>query len=72
MPHIVKIKDVIDETPTIKTFKFEWDSQKYGIPNPGEFLMLWNFKDEKPMSISNISPDELSVTVKNIGTFTSR
>ena len=71
-PQIVEIKEIIEETPTIKTFKFDWDSDKFGLPNPGEFLMLWNFKDEKPMSISNIASGELSVTVKNIGEFTSQ
>lgn len=71
-PQIVEIKEVIEETPTIKTFRFDWDAEKYGRPNPGEFLMIWNFSDEKPMSISNISKSELSITVKNIGPFTSQ
>ena len=72
MPHIVKINDIVDETPTIKTFRFKWDSGKYGVPNPGEFLMVWNFEDEKPMSISGIYDDEISISVKNIGSFTSQ
>ena len=72
MPHIVKINDIVDETPTIKTFRFKWDSGKYGVPNPGEFLMVWNFEDEKPMSISGIYDDEISISIKNIGSFTSQ
>ncbi len=72
MPHIVKIKDVVVETPTIKTFKFDWDFDKYGVPNPGEFLMVWNFEDEKPMSISGICDDGISISVKDIGSFTSQ
>lgn len=67
-PKAVKIKEIIDETPTIKTFKFDSDI----AANPGEFLMVWNVSDEKPMSISNIGENELSITVKNIGDFTSK
>ena len=66
-PEAVLIKEIIDETPTIKTFKFATDIKA----NPGEFLMVWNVSDEKPMSISNIGDGELSITVKNIGEFTS-
>ncbi|MBE6510567.1 MAG: dihydroorotate dehydrogenase electron transfer subunit [Methanobrevibacter millerae] len=67
-PQIVEISEIIEETPTIKTFKFNTDIEA----NPGEFLMVWNFSDEKPMSISNISDGELSISVKNIGEFTSQ
>ena len=71
-PKIVEITDIIEETPTIKTFKFDWDYETLGKPNPGEFLMVWNFKNEKPMSIAQINDDELAITVKNIGEFTSQ
>ena len=71
-PKIVEITDIIDETPTIKTFKFNWDMDKLGTPNPGEFVMIWNFKNEKPMSIAQINDNELAITVKNIGEFTSQ
>ena len=71
-PVIVKIKEITQETPTIKTFVFDWDMQKYGTPNPGEFVMVWNFKNEKPMSISRISDNEMAITVKNIGEFTAQ
>ncbi len=72
VPQIVTIKEIIEETPTIKTFKFDWDFEKYGKPNPGEFVMVWNFNNEKPMSISQINDNELTITVKNIGEFTSQ
>ena len=72
IPQIVKIKEIIEETPTIKTFKFDWDFEKFKKPNPGEFLMVWNFNNEKPMSISHINDNELAITVKNIGEFTSQ
>lgn len=71
VPQIVEIKEIIDETPSIKTFVFDWDMEKYGTPNPGEFLMVWNFNNEKPMSISKINNNELAITVKNIGEFTN-
>ena len=71
-PKIVEITDIIDETPTIKTFKFDWDMKTLGRPNPGEFVMVWNFKNEKPMSIAQINDNELAITVKNIGEFTSQ
>jgi dihydroorotate dehydrogenase electron transfer subunit len=34
--------------------------------------MVWNFNNEKPMSISQINDNELAITVKNIGEFTSQ
>ncbi len=71
-PKIVEITEIIDETPTIKTFKFDWDYETLGKPNPGEFVMVWNFKNEKPMSIAQINDDQLAITVKNIGEFTSQ
>ena len=71
-PKIVEIKEIVTETPTIKTFKFDWDFETLGKPNPGEFLMIWNFNNEKPMSISQINDDELAISVKNIGEFTSQ
>ena len=67
-PQIVEIKEIITQTPTIKTFKFDWD---YKV-NPGEFVMVWNYKNEKPMSVSHISDGEIGITVKNIGEFTSQ
>ena len=71
-PKIVKITEIIEETPTIKTFKFDWDFEELGKPNPGEFIMVWNFRNEKPMSIAQINDNELAITVKNIGEFTSQ
>lgn len=73
VPQVVEIKEIKEETPTIKTFTFDWDMDKYGIPNPGEFVMVWNFENEKPMSISKIDPadNKLAITVKNIGEFTN-
>ena len=71
-PKIVEIKEIRDETPTIRTFVFDWDMDELGRPNPGEFVMVWNFKNEKPMSIAQINDNELAISVKNIGEFTSQ
>ena len=37
VPQIVEINEIIEETPTIKTFIFDWDVDKFGVPSPGEF-----------------------------------
>lgn len=73
VPVIVEIDKIIEETPTIKTFIFNWDMKKYGIPKPGEFVMVWNFENEKPMSISIIDEDksQLAISVKDVGEFTN-
>ena len=49
VPNIVKIKEIIQDTETVKTFIFEW---KVKDEVPGHFMMMWNYQDEKPMSIS--------------------
>jgi dihydroorotate dehydrogenase electron transfer subunit len=72
---ILKIKNIIINTQTIKTFIFDWE-MKREIPKPGQFMMVWNFNglsDEKPMSISKIDLDneEIRITVKNVGKFTN-
>ncbi|MBX7075979.1 MAG: dihydroorotate dehydrogenase electron transfer subunit [Methanobacteriaceae archaeon] len=71
-PKVLEIKEIIEETPTIKTFLFDWDMKGEDIPYPGQFLMVWNFKDEKPMSISHmdVKNGEIGFTVKAIGPFT--
>lgn len=68
-PQVSKIKEIIKETPTINTLKLKWEGE---TPKPGQFFMVWNFKDEKPMSISHINnkTQEVGITVKNIGPFT--
>jgi len=39
-------------------------------PRPGQFIMVWNGSDEKPMAVTRISQEELSITVKKVGPFT--
>ncbi|MCC7553634.1 MAG: dihydroorotate dehydrogenase electron transfer subunit [Methanobacteriaceae archaeon] len=72
VPNVLKIRDIIYETPSVKTFIFDWDMKINGIPKPGEFVMVWNFKNEKPMAVSFIDKfnNKIGITVKNVGEFT--
>ena len=69
IPQVIKIKRIIQESPTVKTFIFPWE---FTGEIPGQFMMLWNFQDEKPMSISSINPvnNEMGISVKMVGPFT--
>ena len=69
IPQVVEIKRVIQETDTVKTFIFNWPVHD---EVPGQFMMLWNFKDEKPMSMSLIDPvnNEIGFTIRKVGEFT--
>jgi dihydroorotate dehydrogenase electron transfer subunit len=40
------------------------------LPRPGQFIMVWNGSDEKPMAVTRISEEELFITVKKVGPFT--
>jgi dihydroorotate dehydrogenase electron transfer subunit len=71
VPKIVKIKRVITESSTVKTYIFDWE-----VTNeiPGHFMMVWNFKDEKPMSLSLVDPfkKEIGISIRNVGEFTDQ
>jgi len=68
MYRVVEIKEIVDETPTIKTFFFEDNSD----PKPGQFYMIWlPGVDEFPMSISYIGKIK-GFTVKRIGLGTKK
>ena len=69
VPKVLEIKRIVEETPTVKTFIFDWEVKK---EVPGQFVMVWNFKDEKPMSLSIIDPvnNEIGVSVRKVGEFT--
>jgi dihydroorotate dehydrogenase electron transfer subunit len=71
VPRVLKIKRIETETSTVKTFIFDWDQ---GEVHPGQFLMVWNFQDEKPMSISIADPvaGEIGVSIKNVGRITNQ
>jgi dihydroorotate dehydrogenase electron transfer subunit len=71
VPKVVKIKRIQIESPTVKTFIFDWDIED---EIPGQFMMVWNFIDEKPMSISLIDRvnNEIGISIKNVGEFTGQ
>ncbi len=67
MYRVAKIENIVDETPTIKTFFLTDDS----YPEPGQFYMLWiPGVDEFPMSISYTDKIK-GFTVKRIGAGTT-
>jgi dihydroorotate dehydrogenase electron transfer subunit len=69
VPKIVEIKRIIEETETIKTLIFDWNGEPV---KSGQFMMVWNFQDEKPMSVSLINPvkNEIGISIKKVGPFT--
>jgi dihydroorotate dehydrogenase electron transfer subunit len=73
VPKVIEIKKIIKESDSVKTFIFDWDiDSETDKVLPGQFMMLWNFQDEKPMSISLIDPinGELGISIKEVGEFT--
>lgn len=69
VPKTVEIKRVIEETKSVKTFIFDYDALNV---KPGQFMMVWNFNDEKPMSVSLIDPEkrEIGISIKRVGPYT--
>lgn len=64
---VVEIQRIEEETPSIKSFYFDWDKDS----NPGQFVMIWvPGQDEFPMALSRIG-DTKSITVKEVGEGTS-
>lgn len=65
---IVKVAQVLQETPTVKTFVLE----KEMIGSPGQFVMLWlPGVDEKPFSVSEFGK-QVKVSVQKKGKFTEK
>ncbi|HMK47526.1 MAG TPA: dihydroorotate dehydrogenase electron transfer subunit [Methanocella sp.] len=61
-PASAKITEIIDETPTIKTFRLDVSGWLRG--KPGQYLMVWvRGVDEVPMTLSW----DDAITVQNIG-----
>lgn len=67
----VEIREVLRESPLIKTFLFK--DKLSSQANPGQFVMVWLPRiDEIPMSISSTSPSDLaSITVAKVGQATT-
>ncbi|HQD25757.1 MULTISPECIES: dihydroorotate dehydrogenase electron transfer subunit [Methanoculleus] len=64
MPHGVKITEIVEETPSIKTFIFDREI----VARPGQFVMVWvPGVDEIPMALSTPS----SITVQKVGDATA-
>lgn len=64
---IVKIEEIVGESPTVKTFKFQDKLCEKAVP--GQFVMVWIPRiDEIPTSLSTITPGGLaSITVAQVG-----
>ncbi|BDH78837.1 MAG TPA: dihydroorotate dehydrogenase electron transfer subunit [Methanothermobacter sp.] len=71
VPKILEIKRIIRESSDVKTLICPWDGKS---PVPGQFMMIWDFKDEKPMSVSLIDKtnNEIGISIRKVGPFTSR
>jgi dihydroorotate dehydrogenase electron transfer subunit len=60
-----KILEIVDETPTIKTFRLDTSQWLHG--KPGQFLMVWvRGVDEVPMTLSY----DNAITVQKVGAAT--
>ena len=66
-PRIVRIREIREENPTVKTFVFL--DKHCAEANSGQFVMVWvPGVDEVPMSLSSINSDGLSsITVAKVG-----
>lgn len=63
---IVKIKGIKQQTPKVKSFAFK--DKLCSKAKPGQFVMVWIPDiDEVPMSLSGISPQACSISVKKVG-----
>jgi dihydroorotate dehydrogenase electron transfer subunit len=67
LPEVVAIKEIWDETRTIRTFVLDVEVEN---AEPGQFVMLWlPGVDEKPFAV--VRPDPLTVTVARVGAFST-
>lgn len=67
LPQIVEIKEIRDETRTIRTFVLDAAVED---AQPGQFVMLWlPGNDEKPFAVARPAP--LTVTVARVGPFST-
>jgi dihydroorotate dehydrogenase electron transfer subunit len=67
LPEVVSIKEISDETRTIRTFALDAELEE---AEPGQFVMLWlPGIDEKPFAV--VRPAPLTVTVARVGPFST-
>lgn len=71
VPNVVEIKETIVETPTVKTFIFPYDIRE--DIHAGQFAMVWDFNNEKPMTLSVIDRKNnlMGISVRKVGPFTT-
>jgi dihydroorotate dehydrogenase electron transfer subunit len=67
-PTMVKICDIREESPSVKTLFFESE-----MPfKPGQFIMVWiPLLDEKPFTIAYVQKKLLGISILKKGTFTN-
>lgn len=67
-PIMVKICDILEESPGVKTFFFKLNLDF----KPGQFVMVWiPFLDEKPFAISYLQEGIAGISVLKRGAFTA-
>jgi dihydroorotate dehydrogenase electron transfer subunit len=67
LPEIVEIREIWDETRTIRTFVLD---AEVADAEPGQFIMVWlPGVDEKPIAIAHPAP--LTLTVARVGPFST-
>jgi len=77
--HILKIKEIIDETPTVKSFKLEVPSDKRIDFYPGQFFMV-SFVDDPEIKTaraysiasSPMQKDYLEIALNKVAAFTEK
>lgn len=68
IPIPVRIKEIIDETPDVKTYKLEYNAHHH----PGQFLEISVLGiGEAPISIASSPTRELEVCIKKMGSVTT-
>ncbi|MFQ6085654.1 MAG: dihydroorotate dehydrogenase electron transfer subunit [Candidatus Bathyarchaeia archaeon] len=68
---IVRVLGIVEETPTIKSFHFDYPPAKEA--KPGQFVMVNVLGvDEIPMSLSSVGSTRTSITVRKVGDATAR
>jgi dihydroorotate dehydrogenase electron transfer subunit len=64
IPVSLPIREIVEETPIIKTFKFDYSLGS----KPGQFVMMWiHGVDQKPMSVAYDDGKEFWLTVQKVG-----
>jgi len=66
----VEIEKIVPESPKVKSFYLKPAGTK--IPQPGQFMMAWlPGWEEVPMSVSDVSPDNIRISVAKEGPTTA-